>query len=62
VLDWRRKTKAMAELKEAIADTLDSGLPAPFTRKIYDVKCAAVFEHMYESYPDKDLNVYSSAM
>ena len=62
VLDWRRKTKAMAELKEAIAATLDSGLPRPFTPEIYRAKCAAVFEHVYESYPQRGVGVYSQAI
>ena len=31
--------------------------PARFTRK----KCSALFEHIYESYPERDAGVYSVA-
>lgn len=34
--------------------------PAVAPRGIYAQKCAAVFEHVYESYPERDVGVYSS--
>ncbi len=56
------QTKARAELKEAIEATLDTGLPRAFTPDLYRAKCSAVFEHVYESYPERNTGVYSQAM
>jgi type I restriction enzyme R subunit len=51
VLDWRRRAQARAQVRLAIEDTLDEGLPAAYTPAIYEQKAAAVFEHVFESYP-----------
>jgi len=59
VLDWRNKAAARSSLKLAIEDTLDSGLPRAYTPEIYRAKCAALFEHVYESYPERDAGVYA---
>lgn len=32
-------------------DTLDSGLPQTYTPEMYQNKCSAVFEHIYEVLP-----------
>jgi len=53
VLDWRKKSGARAQLQLAIEDTLDAGLPRAYTPELYRQKCAAVFEHVYESYPNR---------
>ncbi len=53
VLDWRKKSGARAQLQLAIQDTLDTGLPHAYTPELYRQKCAAVFEHVYESYPGR---------
>jgi type I restriction enzyme R subunit len=37
----------------AIEDGLDTGLPRAYTPELYSQKCAAVFEHVYEAYPDR---------
>ena len=59
VLNWRQKSTARSQLKLTIEDTLDSGLPRAYTPELYQHKCAAVFEHVYESYPERDAGVYS---
>ena len=59
VLDWRHKAAARSSLKLAIEDTLDSGLPRAYTPEIYRAKCSALFEHVYESYPERDTGVYA---
>lgn len=41
---------------------LDTGLPRAFTPELYRAKCSAVFEHVYESYPERNAGVYSQAM
>ena len=53
VLNWRQKSAARSQLKLAIEDTLDTGLPRAYTPELYHQKCSAVFEHVYESYPER---------
>ena len=59
VLNWRQKSTARSQLKLAIEDALDSGLPRAYTPEIYQQKCSAVFEHVYESYPERNAGVYA---
>jgi len=61
VLNWRQKSGARAQLKLAIEDTLDTGLPRAYDKPIYAQKCSALFEHIYESYPERDSGVYAAA-
>jgi type I restriction enzyme R subunit len=61
VLNWRKKAAARSALRLAIEDTLDSGLPKAYAREMYRQKCSAVFEHVYESYPERDAGVYAEA-
>ncbi|MEO5334736.1 MAG: DUF3387 domain-containing protein, partial [Magnetococcus sp. YQC-5] len=61
VLNWRQKAAARSQLKLAIEDTLDSGLPRAYTPEIYKLKCSAVFEHIYEGYPERNGSVYGVA-
>jgi len=60
VLDWRKRQAARARVEDAIKDTLDTGLPPAYSTDLYKQKCSAVFEHFYESYPERDMNVYST--
>ena len=59
VLNWRQKSAARSTLKLAIEDTLDSGLPEAYSPEIYSQKCSALFEHVYESYPEQNTGVYA---
>ena len=59
VLNWRQKSTARSQLKLTIEDTLDTGLPRAYTPELYQHKCAAVFEHVYESYPERDAGIYA---
>ena len=59
VINWRQKASARSQLKLAIEDTLDTGLPRIYTPEIYQQKCSAVFEHFYESYSEPDESVYA---
>ncbi len=59
VLNWRQKSTARSQLKLTIEDTLDSGLPRAYTPELYHQKCSAVFEHVYESYPERNAGVYA---
>ncbi|MCM8626694.1 type I restriction enzyme endonuclease domain-containing protein, partial [Accumulibacter sp.] len=57
VLNWRQKSAARSTLKLAIEDTLDT-LPAAYDRPLFAQKCSALFEHVYESYPERNVGVY----
>lgn len=59
VLNWRQKAAARSQLKLAIEDVLDVGLPRAYTPELYQQKCSAVFEHVYVSYPERDAGVYA---
>jgi len=61
VLNWRQKSTARSQVKLAIEDALDAGLPRSYTPELYRQKCSVVFEHVYESYPERDAGVYSDA-
>ena len=60
VLNWRQKSAARSKLKLAIEDALDT-LPAAYDRPLYSQKCMALFEHVYESYPERNAGVYAEA-
>lgn len=38
------------QVRLAIEDAPDEGLPPPYASKLYENKVAAVFEHVYETY------------
>jgi type I restriction enzyme R subunit len=61
VLNWRQKSSARSQLKLAIEDVLDTGLPRAFTPGLYQQNCSALFEHVYESYPDRNAGVFASS-
>jgi type I restriction enzyme R subunit len=46
VLDWRQR----AQVRIAIEDTLDEGLPPAYTPDVYHKKCAVLFEHVFERF------------
>lgn len=60
VLNWRQKSAARSSLKLAIEDTLDM-LPPAYDRPLFAQKCSALFEHVYESYPERNTGVYREA-
>ncbi|MBV5339084.1 MAG: type I restriction endonuclease subunit R [Deltaproteobacteria bacterium] len=62
VLNWRQKAAARSQLKLTIEDTLDTALPRAYTPEIYNQKCSAIFEHVYESYPERNAGVYAQAV
>jgi type I restriction enzyme R subunit len=49
ILDWRMKAQARAKVRLAIEDALDTGLPTPYTKELFQRKATAVFEHFYEA-------------
>ncbi len=61
VLEWRQKASARSQVKLAIEEVLDQGLPRSYTPDLYKQKCSAVFEHFYETYGDRGASLYQSA-
>jgi len=57
----RQKSAACSSTKLAIEDILDSGLPGANKPELYGQKCAALFEHVYQSYPERNAGVYAGA-
>jgi type I restriction enzyme R subunit len=51
VLNWRQKVSARSRVQDAIEDVLDNSLPGSYDTDLFERKCAAVFEHVYERYP-----------
>ncbi|MBI3270967.1 MAG: type I restriction endonuclease subunit R [Planctomycetes bacterium] len=60
VLDWRQKAAARAQVKLAIEDLLDGGLPRAYSKDVYKQKCSSVFEHFYENYSDSGTGAYAA--
>jgi type I restriction enzyme R subunit len=61
VTDWRKTTTARARMRLAIEDSLDAGLPDAYTPDVYGKKVAALFEHVYEVYPNRGEGVFGAA-
>lgn len=59
VLNWRQKSSARSQLKLTIEDALDTSLPRAYTPELYKEKCSAVFEHVYEVYPERNVGIYA---
>ena len=62
VLNWRQKSSARSQVQLAIQDVLDAGLPRAYDKPLYQQKCSALFEHIFESYPERDTGVYGTAV
>jgi type I restriction enzyme R subunit len=61
VINWRQKSTARSQLKLAIEDMLEAGLPRVYSPELYRQKCSSVFEHFYENYPERDAGIYAVA-
>jgi type I restriction enzyme R subunit len=55
VIDWRQKAQARAQVRLAIEDELDDGLPRAYSSELYQQKCSAVFEHVFETFQQADV-------
>ena len=58
VLGWRQKISTRARVKIEIENALDEGLPRAYSKELYATKCAAVFEHVYQSYQGEGQSIY----
>ena len=59
VLGWRQKISTRARVKIEIENALDEGLPRAYSKELYEAKCSAIFEHVYQSYQGEGLGLYS---
>jgi len=57
ILDWRKRQQSRAAVKLCIETVLDQ-LPQNYTQEMYEVKCEAVYQHVYESYFGEDQGIY----
>ena len=62
VLNWRQKSTARSQLKLTIEDVLDTGLPRAYDKPLYEQKCSALFEHIFENYSEREISVYATSM
>jgi type I restriction enzyme R subunit len=58
-LDWRKRQQARAAVKVAIDEILDQQLPNVYTSEVYQQRCEAVYQHVYESYFGAGRSIYS---
>jgi type I restriction enzyme, R subunit len=61
VINWRQKSSARSQLKLAIEDLLDTGLPRAYSPELYRQKCSALFEHIYENYQGEGSGIFNTA-
>jgi type I restriction enzyme, R subunit len=58
VLDWRSRQQTRASVKLCIEELLDK-LPRAYTPELYQDKCQAVYQHVYDHYTGVDVSRYS---
>jgi type I restriction enzyme R subunit len=61
VINWRQKSSARSQLKLAIEDLLEAGLPRAYSPELYRQKCSALFEHIYENYQGEGGSIFNTA-
>ena len=60
VLNWQEKSSARSQLKLLIEDALDLGLPRAYSKELFQQKCAAVFAHIEQAYPEHNRSIYAT--
>lgn len=61
VLDWRKRQQSRAAVKLAIEEELDR-LPEAFTARLYEQKCASIYQHVYDSYFGRGKSIYAATV
>ena len=59
VLDWRKHTQTRAQVRLAVENILDKGLPQPYTLELFNQKSEVVYQHIYDSYYGEGKSVYT---
>ena len=60
VLDWRKKERALADVRRTLEIVFDQGLPDTYDEDLYNQKCDAAFHHILTSYYGAGESVYSA--
>jgi type I restriction enzyme, R subunit len=60
VLDWRKKQQTRAGVQLVIEQILDK-LPSVYTPELYQTKCGAVYQHVYDSYYGPGKSIYAQS-
>ena len=60
VLDWRRKERALADVRYTMEIVFDRGLPEKYDEETYNEKCNAAFHHILNSYQGGGKSVYTA--
>ncbi len=60
-INWGQKSSARWQLRLTVEDVLDTGLPRAYTPELYQSKCSALFEHVYESYHGEGASIFTAA-
>ncbi|MCX6971732.1 MAG: hypothetical protein NTV93_16475, partial [Verrucomicrobia bacterium] len=55
----QQRAAARSQVRLTIEDVLDTGLPRAYTPEVYQTKCSAIFEHVYESYSERNAGTYA---
>ncbi|NOQ77925.1 MAG: DUF3387 domain-containing protein [Gammaproteobacteria bacterium] len=58
VIDWRKKQRTKARVRNAVEDILDD-LPETYDDKLWPKTCSEVFMHIFEKYPGQGKNIYN---
>ena len=58
VLDWRKKQRTRADVYTTVRTLLDD-LPRAYTPELYQQKCDAVYQHVYDSYRGEGQSIYA---
>jgi type I restriction enzyme R subunit len=58
VLDWRKRQQSRAQVRVTIEAIFDRGLPQAYTPELYQKKCDAVYQHVYDSYFGAGKSIY----
>jgi type I restriction enzyme R subunit len=58
VIDWRKKQRTKARVKNMIEEVLD-GLPESYDDDLWPKTCSDVYMHIFEKYPGQGQSVYS---
>ncbi|TWU02224.1 type I restriction endonuclease subunit R [Stieleria varia] len=58
VLDWRKKQRTRADVYSTVKTVLDE-LPRAYSTELYEQKCDAVYQHIYDSYQGEGASIYA---
>jgi type I restriction enzyme R subunit len=59
VLDWRKQQTTRAMVRYTIETVLENELPRVYDKPLYEQKCDAVYQHVYESYLGQGKGLYA---